>query len=82
MNYPTHDTEWARSAKGNLWRRMNGVLLVVGKRKADGGFWVRVGEDFLKGSFPTEAVAKRAAEGGVEDDNSAMDLDYDWLEGA
>jgi hypothetical protein len=81
MNYATNDTDWARSAKGNLWRRINGVLLVVGKRKADGGFWVRVGEDFLKGSFSTEAQAKRAAEGGVEDE-SAMDLDHDWLEGA
>jgi hypothetical protein len=82
MNYPTHDTEWARSAKGNLWRRANGVLLVVGKRKSDSSFWARVGEDFLKGSFPTEALAKRAAESGVEADDSANDLDHDWLEGA
>jgi hypothetical protein len=82
MSYPTHNTEWARSAKGNLWRRMNGVLLVVGKRKGDGGFWVRIGEDFLKGSFQTETVAKRAAEGAIVDGDSAMDLDHDWLEGA
>ena len=24
MSYPTHDTDWAESAKGNHWRRENG----------------------------------------------------------
>ena len=80
MNYPTNDTVWARSAKGNLWRRMNGVLLVVGKRKSDGQFWVRTGEDFLKGSYPTEAVAKRAAEDNSAGDGPEADLGDDWLE--
>lgn len=79
MNYPTRDSDWARSAKGNLWRRMNGVLLVVGKRKSDGGIWVRVGEDFLKGSFPTEASAKRAAECGKAVEDPSADFDDDWL---
>jgi hypothetical protein len=80
MNYATNDTDWARSAKGNLWRRMSGVLLVVGKRKSDGRFWARVGEDFLKGSFPTEALAKRAAEYGVDGDDPETDFGDEWLE--
>jgi hypothetical protein len=54
----------------------------VGKRKSDGGFWVRIGEDFLKDSFQSETLAKRAAEGAIVDGDSAMDLDHDWLEGA
>lgn len=80
MNYPTHDTDWAKSAKGNLWRRMDGVLLVVGKRKSDGQFWVRTGEDFLKGTFATETQAKRAAECGVAGEDHETDCDDDWLE--
>lgn len=80
MTYPTHDTSWARSAKGNLWRRMDGVSLVVGKRKSDGQFWARTGEDFLKGSFPTEALAKRAAEYGVARNDPETDFDDKWLE--
>ena len=80
MNYLTHDTDWARSAKGNLWRRMNTVLLVVGKRKSDSRFWVRIGEDFLNGSFPSEAVAKRAAEKGIAEDAPEKDFNDDWLD--
>lgn len=63
--YPTHDTDWATSAKGNQWRRINGVLLVVGRRKTDGKFWAMRDGDFLKDSYSTEALAKKAAESGV-----------------
>ena len=80
MNYSTHDTEWAKSAKGNLWRRMDDVLLVVGNRKSDGQFWVRTGEDFLKGTFPTEAEAKSAAEHGVAGGDHETDWDDDLVE--
>jgi hypothetical protein len=61
MNYPTHDTDWAISSKGNHWKRKDGVLLVVGKRK-DARYWARRGDDFISGSFPTLSEAKRAAE--------------------
>ena len=63
MNYPTHDTPWATSAKGNIWRRVNGIPLIVGKRK-DGRWWARRGDSFIDGSFPSEESAKAAAEGG------------------
>ncbi len=63
MNYPTHDTNWAISAKGNTWRRLNGIPLIVGKRK-DGKWWARRGDEFVTGSFETEEQAKNAAEFG------------------
>ena len=62
MSYPTHDTDWATSAKGNQWRRINGGILVVGRRKSDGKYWAMHDGDFLKDSYATEALAKRAAE--------------------
>jgi hypothetical protein len=60
MNYPTHDTNWATSAKGNDWRRLNGKVLVVGKKKA-GGYWSMVDGTFLPGEFKTQRVAMNAA---------------------
>jgi hypothetical protein len=78
MNYPTHDTEWATSAKGNTWKRINGIGLVVGKRK-DGRWWARRGEDFIKGSFSTKQEAKNAAELGLEgEDTSEHEDDEYW----
>ena len=56
MNYPTRDTEWATSAKGNTWKRTNGIPMIVGKRK-DGRWWARRGDDFIKGSFSTKLEA-------------------------
>jgi hypothetical protein len=63
MNYPTRDTEWATSSKGNTWKRINGIALIVGKRK-DGKWWARCGDDFIKGSFFTKQEAMSAAEHG------------------
>jgi len=63
MNYPTRDTEWATSAKGNTWKRSNGIGLVVGKRK-DGRWWARRGDDFVQGSFASKIQAMNAAEQG------------------
>lgn len=62
MDYPKHDTDWATSAKGNEWRRINGVVLVVGRRKTDGKYWAMRDGEFLMDSFEIEALAKRAAE--------------------
>jgi hypothetical protein len=61
MTYPTHDTDWANSSKGNCWRRKNGIALIAGKRK-DGRYWARQGEEFLPGSFDSLEDAKRALE--------------------
>ena len=77
MKYPTHDTEWATSAKGNVWRRINGIGLVVGKRK-DGRWWARRGEDFIKGSFSTKQEAKNAAELGLEGEDISEREDEEW----
>ena len=78
MKYPTHDTEWATSAKGNTWRRIKGIGLVVGKRK-DGRWWALCGEDFIKGSFSTKQEAKNAAELGLEgEDTSEHEDDEYW----
>lgn len=72
MSYATHDTQWAESSKGNLWRRRDGELLVVGKSKSTGRYWARRGESFLPGSFENLRAAKHAAETGrrpVHDDD-------------
>jgi hypothetical protein len=62
MSYPTHDTEWAPSAKGNQWRRLDGVLLVVGRSKAGESYWAMADGHFASGTFPSTEAAKRAAE--------------------
>ena len=74
MNYPTHDTQWALSQKGNWWRRENGVALIVGKRK-DGRFWARRGDDFMEGSYGTIAEAQRGAETNTSGENIQWDED-------
>lgn len=77
MNNPTRDTEWATSAKGNIWKRTNGIALIVGKRK-DGRWWARRGEDFIKGSFSTKQEAKFAAEQGHEGEDTSEREDTEW----
>lgn len=74
MNYPTHDTQWALSQKGNWWRRENGVALIVGKRK-DGQFWARRGDDFMEGSYGTIAEAQRGAETNTSGEKIQWDED-------
>ena len=39
MMSPTHDTSWTISAKGNLWRRLDGKILVVGESKDGEYYW-------------------------------------------
>ena len=73
--FSTHDTDWAISAKGNEWRRINGVVLVVGRRKTDGKYWAMRDGNFLKDSFATEALAKSAAESGAWIDAALRELD-------
>ena len=64
MNFPKN-TEWRLSAKGNYWRKRNGVLLVVGGSD-EKGYWVRVGEDNLQNKQDTLEDAKVIAEFEVE----------------
>lgn len=76
MMYPTHDTQWALSQKGNWWRRKNGVALIVGERK-DGRFWARRGDDFIQGSFASVEEAKHCLDFGASDKDED-DADYEW----
>jgi hypothetical protein len=77
MNYPTHDTDWAASSKGNCWRRKDGINLSAGKRK-DGGYWARRDEDFLPGSFANIEEAKNALEDDSVDDQDRYYNDDYW----
>ena len=78
MTYPTHDTEWATSSKGNTWKRINGIGLVVGKRK-DGRWWARRGDEFIKGSFTSKIQAMNAAEQGYDGEKTTFnEHDSDW----
>ena len=77
MKYPTHDTEWATSSKGNTWRRINGVTLIVGQRK-DGKWWARRGESFLSGSFSSKNSAMSAAQSVGNENSSQVDDEDFW----
>ena len=61
MNFPKYDTEWATSAKRNVWRRLNEKILVVGRKKG-GAYWAMFNGEFIEGEFETESIAKKAAE--------------------
>jgi len=61
MNYPTYDTDWSESSKGNQWKRVNGRVLVVGRKK-DGNFWARVDGTFVEGTYRSIFGAMHAAE--------------------
>jgi hypothetical protein len=77
MTQSNENTLWAKSYKGNLWRRINGVVLVVGKHKTANTYWARRGESFLPGRFPTESAAKSAAEYGSTPE---LDINAIWGE--
>ncbi|MEY3664228.1 MAG: hypothetical protein RLZZ153_410 [Pseudomonadota bacterium] len=73
MTYPTHDTEWAESQWGNQWRRLNGTVLIAGKKKQAAFYWASVAHKYLAGRFETMAEAKAAAEAELKR------LEDDWL---
>ena len=77
MTYPTHDTDWALSAKRNWWRRCDGLFLSAGTRKSDGRYWARRGDEFLKGSFGSLEAAKYAAQNGGDVEDLYLD-DDEW----
>jgi hypothetical protein len=70
MNYPAHDTNWTTSSKGNDWKRINGVVLIVGHNKVSGKYWARKGDAFMKGSFETKQSAMNALENNTENFNT------------
>jgi len=62
MNFSTQDTNWALSAKGNYWRRLDGKVLVVGEYKDADNYWAMHDGEFLKDKFETLQLAQQAAE--------------------
>lgn len=62
MTYSTHDTDWALSAKGNFWRRVDGIVLVVGRKKGEDSYWAMRDGVFIEGNFRTKEQAQRTAE--------------------
>lgn len=62
MTYSTDDTDWEESQAGNQWRRLNGIVLIVGKRKHERHYWASVELKYLDDVFATVAQAKAAAE--------------------
>lgn len=77
MKYPTHDTNWATSAKGNTWKRSKGILFAVGKRK-DGTYWAMRDGKFRNGNFATKHSAMHAAEFGGEGNSQSINDDKQW----
>jgi hypothetical protein len=74
--YPTHDTDWKTSSKGNRWRRIDGIVLVVGQFKTNDDYWAMRDGKFLSGRFHSIGHAQYAAEHNLDgDDNSNSDAD-------
>jgi hypothetical protein len=66
MSYSTNDTDWDMSSTGRWWRRLDGVVLVVGKthsRYYGDSYWISIDGELQKGvSFPKLADAQKRAE--------------------
>ena len=62
MIYSNRDTEWASSSQGNDWRRISGLVLVVGRAKGGTHFWAMIDGEFIDGYFDTSADAMEACE--------------------
>lgn len=79
MSYPTHDTDWAESQQGNYWRRVNGVPLIVGKRKHERYYWASVDSKFMDEIFNSLGEAQLAAEKELEriENNFCPPSDYE-----
>ena len=68
--YPTHDTDWKTSSKGNHWRRIDGIVLVVGQFKTNDDYWAMRDGKFLSGRFHSIGHAQYAAEHKLDGDDS------------
>ena len=62
-DYPEHDTDWDRSAKGNYWRRIDGIVIVVGESKYSADCWWSMCDgDFADAAYSNMYRAMEAAE--------------------
>ncbi len=64
--YPTHDTDWKTSSEGNHWRRIDGIVLVVGQFKTSSDYWAMRDGQFLTGRFRSLDQAQYAAEHNLD----------------
>jgi hypothetical protein len=62
MIYATYDTEWSSSSRGNDWRRISGLVLVVGRAKSGSHYWAMIDGEFIDGFFDTLDDAMEACE--------------------
>ncbi len=60
------DSDWKLSAKGNHWRKLGNVVLVVGCKRGGDEFWVLVDGKFLPDNYDSLPKAKMAAETEVK----------------
>ena len=78
MSYSSNDTDWDISSTGRWWRRLDGVVLVVGKshsRYYGDSYWISIDGELQKGvNFPKLADAQKRAEGYVKSKNP----EYNW----
>jgi hypothetical protein len=65
MNWQ-QNSEWQLSAKGNYWRKLNSVVIVVGQKKDSDEFWALVDGKFLAEKYGSLQEAQAAAEAGVK----------------
>jgi hypothetical protein len=82
MSYTSKATPWRLSKKGNLWRRCEDKVLVVGQHKSGYGYWAMCDGAFLPDRFSSEASAKHASEqaavwGIAEVDKSSIEGDWE-----
>jgi hypothetical protein len=78
MSHTSDNTSWAISAKGNHWRRQNGVVLVVGQFKANSDYWAMRDGNFIKGRFCSMEDAQYAAENNIEGDDQYSSDEGGW----
>jgi hypothetical protein len=78
MSYSTNDTDWDISSTGRWWRRIDDVVLVVGKthnRYYGDSYWISIDGELQKGvNFPKLADAQKRAEGYAKSKNPK----YNW----
>jgi hypothetical protein len=76
--FPTNDTDWTSSSKGNQWRRIDGIVLVVGQFKTSDDYWAMRDGNFIKGRFYSMEDAQYAAENNVEGDDQYSSDEGGW----
>ena len=78
MNHTSENINWAISAKGNHWRRIDGIVLVVGQFNTSDDYWAMRDGKFLSGHFNSIGNAQYAAEHNLGSDDNGNSSAYEW----